>query len=188
MNYNLKRCAWAQTNELLIAYHDTEWGVPVHDDRHLFEMINLEGAQAGLSWLTILARREGYRKAFDNFDAQKIIDYDAKKQLALLQDTGIIRNRLKIAAVIENARAYLATQASEGSLDAYLWSFAGGKQLTQAQATLAVKISQSMSKDLKKRGFRFVGPTTCYAFMEAVGLINDHVSDCFRYKELLPHG
>lgn len=174
------RCEWAETSELMMAYHDTEWGVPVHDDRLLFEMLILEGAQAGLSWHTILARREGYRKAFDNFDAETIAHYDDAKREALLKDEGIIRNRLKINAAIENARACLSVQRKYGSLDAYLWSFTGGKQLTQADQPLAVEISERISKDLKKSGFRFVGPTICYAFMQAVGIINDHSPECFR--------
>jgi len=178
------RCQWAATNELLMAYHDKEWGIPVHDDRLLFEILNLEGAQAGLSWLTILTRRDNYRKAFDNFDVQKIAQYDDTKQVELLQDAGIIRNRLKINAVRENARACLAIQQKHGSLDAYLWSFAGDKKLTQATPELAADVSKQLSKQLKKDGFRFVGPTTCYAFMQAIGMMNDHSPECFRYKEL----
>jgi DNA-3-methyladenine glycosylase I len=177
------RCAWADANDLLASYHDEEWGVPVHDDRLLFEMLNLEGAQAGLSWLTILMRRDGYRRAFDNFDAEEITRYDDDKRAALLQDQGIIRNRLKVGAVIENAKACLATR-QHGSLDAYLWSFVHGKQLTPGDRPLAVAASRHMSTDLKKKGFRFVGPTTCYSFMQAVGMINDHSAECFRYGEL----
>jgi DNA-3-methyladenine glycosylase I len=178
-----KRCEWANSSELMAAYHDEQWGVPVHDDRLLFEMLNLEGAQAGLSWLTILTRRDNYRKAFDNFDAKKIARYDEQKRAALLQDAGIIRNRLKINAVIENAKACLAAQQKHGSLDAYLWSFVAGKQLTQADQQQATEISKQMSKALKKDGFRFVGPTTCYAYMQAVGMINDHEPVCFRYGD-----
>ena len=174
------RCSWAETNDLLRTYHDTEWGVPVHDDRLLFEMLNLEGAQAGLSWLTILARRDNYRRAFDNFDAAKIAQYDEAKRAALLQDEGIIRNRLKVNSFIENAKATLAMQQKHGSLDKYLWSFIGDKQLTQANHEQAAEISKLMSKQLKKDGFRFVGSTTCYAFMQAVGMMNDHVPECFR--------
>ena len=174
------RCSWANGSELMAAYHDTEWGVPVHDDRLLFEMLNLEGAQAGLSWLTILTRRNGYRKAFDNFDSEKIAQYDENKRATLLQDKGIIRNRLKINAVIENAKATLAAKEKHGSLGVYLWSFVFGKQLTHADEAEAIEISKEMSKDLKKNGFRFVGPTTCFAFMQAVGMINDHSPECFR--------
>jgi len=165
----LHRCSWAESNPLLAEYHDTVWGVPVHDDQLLFEMLNLEGAQAGLSWLTVLKRREGYRKAFDNFNTKKIITYDDTKRAALMQDEGIIRNRLKINAVIENAKAFLAAQKEWGSFDNYIWQFTD-KDL--------------MSKDLKKRGFRFVGPTICYAFMQAIGIVNDHTPDCFRYKQV----
>ena len=179
----VKRCAWAETNKLLAAYHDEEWGVAVHDDRLLFEMLNLEGAQAGLSWLTILTRRQNYRHAFDNFDAKKIARYDETKRATLLQDQSIIRNRLKVNAFIENAKACLAIQQKHGSLDAYLWSFIPAKQLAQADHVQAAEISNKMSKQLKKAGFRFVGPTTCYAFMQAVGMMNDHASDCFRYND-----
>jgi len=179
-----RRCKWAETNELLKAYHDTEWGVPVHDDRLLFEMLSLEGAQAGLSWLTILARRKNYVRAFDNFDAQKIAQYGEIKRAALLQDEGIIRNRLKVNAFIENAKAMLAVQKARGSLDTYLWSYIGDQKLAQANHDQAISISMQMSKGLKKDGFRFVGPTTCYAFMQAVGMMNDHSPDCFRYKLL----
>lgn len=161
------RCSWAEGNELMAAYHDTEWGVPTHDDRLLFEMLNLEGAQAGLSWLTILKRRDTYRKAFDNFDAKKIVTYTDAKRAQLMQDTGIIRNRLKINAVIENAKAFLTAQNEWGSFDRYVWQFAD---------------KDAMSKDLKKRGFRFVGPTICYAFMQATGMVDDHSPDCFRRK------
>jgi DNA-3-methyladenine glycosylase I len=159
------RCTWANGSELMAAYHDTEWGVPVHDDRLLFEILNLEGAQAGLSWLPILTRRNGYRAAFDNFDPEKIAQYDESKRTTLLQDTRIIRNRLKINAVIENAKATLVAKEKHGSLDAYLWSFVSGKQITHADESEATAISKKMSKDLKKNGFRFVGPTTCFAFM-----------------------
>jgi DNA-3-methyladenine glycosylase I len=181
-NDKLIRCAWAETNDLLTAYHDKEWGVPVHDDRHLFEMLNLEGAQAGLSWLTILTRRDNYRKAFDNFDVKKIVQYDDAKRAALLQDAGIIRNRLKINAVIENAKACIAIQQKHGSLDAYLWNYMQGKQLTYVDQAFAAEISEQMSKGLKKDGFRFMGPTTCFAFMQAVGMINDHTPECFRHE------
>lgn len=178
------RCKWAATNPLLMAYHDEEWGVPVHDDRQLFEMLNLEGAQAGLSWLTILTKRDNYREAFDNFDAQKIARYDEDTRANLLQNEGIIRNRLKVNAFIENAKATIAMRQKHGSLDAYLWSFIGDKKLTQATHELAANISKRMSKQLKKDGFRFVGPTTCNAFMQAVGMMNDHEVSCFRFKEV----
>lgn len=185
MKKDKKRCAWATTNDLLIAYHDTQWGVLLHDDQLLFEMLNLEGAQAGLSWLTILARRDNYRKAFDNFDAAKIARYDEAKRAALLQDKGIIRNRLKVNAFIENAKATLAIQAKHGSLNAYLWGFVGDRHLTHIDHVLAAEISKRMSKQLKKDGFRFVGPTICYAFMQVVGMINDHEPTCFRYREIM---
>jgi len=179
-SHSKPRCKWAESNELFIPYHDNEWGVPVHDDRLLFEMLNLEGAQAGLSWLTILKKRNGYRKAFANFDARKLIRYNRRKKAALMRDPGIVRNRLKINAVVENARAFLAVQREFGSFDKYVQQFAaatspGGKHN-------GVALSVQMSKDLAKRGFRFVGPTICYAFMQAVGLVNDHSKDCFRRK------
>jgi DNA-3-methyladenine glycosylase I len=174
-----KRCGWAEASELMAGYHDNEWGVPVRDDRLLFEMLNLEGAQAGLSWQTILSRRKNYRRAFDNFDAKKIAQYNEAKQAQLLQDEGIIRNRLKINAVIENAKAYLSVEQEFGSFTAYIWSFVHNKPLTRADQHTAVEVSKQMSKDLKKRGFRFVGPTTCFAYMQAVGLINDHEPGCF---------
>lgn len=180
----LLRCSWSETNKLLMTYHDKEWGVPVHDDRHLFEMLCLEGAQAGLSWQAILARRDNYRRAFDSFDAQKVARYNDEKRAMLLQDEGIIRNRLKVIAFIENAKAALAMQQEHGSLDAYLWAFIGNQKLTQATHDQAAAVSQPMSKRLKKDGFRFVGPTICYSFMQAVGMMNDHESQCFRYKEL----
>lgn len=162
--------------------------MPVHDDRKLFEMLILEGAQAGLSWLTILKRREGYRAAFDHFDAKKVARYDKKKCAALLKDPGIIRNRLKIAAAIDNARAFLAVQKEHGTFDRYIWSFVGGKPKRQRRKS-GEKIpaqtpeAEAMSRDLKKRGFRFVGPTICYAFMQAVGMVDDHATDCFRAKD-----
>ena len=182
------RCSWCPTdNPLYIEYHDKEWGVPVHDDRHLFEMLILEGAQAGLSWLTILRRRDGYRAAFDHFDARKIARYDAKKAAALMQDAGIIRNRLKISATIDNARAFLVVQKEHGTFDRYIWSFIGGKPKRnhrQPGERLPAQTAEAeaMSRDLKKRGFRFVGPTICYAFMQAVGMVDDHDADCFRAK------
>ena len=184
------RCAWCPPDDpLYIQYHDEEWGVPVHDDRLLFEMLILEGAQAGLSWRTILGRRETYRAAFDGFDARKIARYDAKKAAALMKDPGIIRNRLKIAATIDNARAFLAVQKEFGSFDKYIWSFVGGKtqrnpRVTREPLPTQTPEAEAMSRDLKKRGFRFVGPTICYAFMQAVGMVNDHAADCFRARKV----
>jgi DNA-3-methyladenine glycosylase I len=183
------RCSWAgATDPLMIAYHDEEWGVPNHDDRHFFEMLTLEGAQAGLNWRTILYKRDGYRRAFDNFDARKVARYDARKVRSLLADPGIVRNRLKVASTVDNARAFLAVQKEFGSFDAYIWSFVGGKPVVnswQRLSQIPAKTAQSdaMSKDLKKRGFRFVGSTICYAFMQATGLVNDHAVDCFRYRK-----
>ncbi len=183
------RCSWCPAdNSLYIQYHDEEWGVPVHDDRLLFEMLILEGAQAGLSWLTILKRRESYREAFDHFDAKKIARYDKKKEASLMQDPGIIRNRLKIAATIDNAKAFLATQKEHGTFDRYIWSFVGGKTMRNPRGNAEPLPAQTaeaeaMSKDLKKRGFRFVGATICYAFMQAVGMVDDHSADCFRAKK-----
>jgi DNA-3-methyladenine glycosylase I len=174
-----RRCAWAESHELLTPYHDDEWGYPVHDDRKLFEMLNLEGAQAGLSWLTVLKRRENYRKAFDRFNAKKIAKYNATKKSALMKNEGIIRNRLKINAVIENARSFLAVQKEFGSFDRYIWGFSGGKTAPKKEA---LAVSQTMSKDLRKRGFRFVGATICYAFMQATGMVNDHSEECFRNR------
>jgi DNA-3-methyladenine glycosylase I len=182
---NVTRCAWCTGDSDYMRYHDEEWGVPVHDDRRLFEMLILEGAQAGLSWLTILKRRKTYRAAFDNFDAKKIARYDARKVAALLADPGIIRNRLKVAAAIENAKAFLAVQKEFGSFDKFLWQFVGGQPLVNRPAGLGdiparTEISDAMSRELKKRGFKFVGSTICYAFMQAVGMVNDHAADCFR--------
>lgn len=183
------RCAWAGQDPLYLAYHDDEWGVPVHDDRTLFEFLILEGAQAGLSWSTILRKRQNYRRAFDNFDAAKIARYDARKVGRLLSNPGIVRNQKKVEAAIQNARAFLAVQRELGSFDAYIWQFVGGRPKRNAWKTLGqipARTSQSevMSKDLIKRGFRFVGPTICYAFMQAVGMVNDHVVSCFRYQEI----
>jgi DNA-3-methyladenine glycosylase I len=182
------RCGWAKT-DLSIAYHDAEWGVPVHDDRALFEFLVLEGAQAGLSWETILRKRAAYRVAFDRFEIATVSGYGDRKTQALLADSGIVRNRLKIAAAIGNARAALAVQRECGSLDAYLWSFVGGRPRTNDWRTpedvpARTPEAEAMSKDLVRRGFRFVGPTICYAFMQAVGMVNDHVVGCFRHKEL----
>jgi DNA-3-methyladenine glycosylase I len=176
------RCTWAESNELLIPYHDNEWGVPVHDDRLLFEMLNLEGAQAGLSWLTILKKRENYRRAFNDFSATAIEKYTAAKQASLLRDEGIVRNRLKIKAVVDNAKAFLAVQREWGSFDEYIWTFVAGNPLIGAKRKNARAISELLSRDLKKRGFRFVGATICYAFMQAVGIVNDHSPRCFRAK------
>lgn len=182
------RCPWAQ-GEQYVAYHDLEWGVPVHDDRLLFEFLILEGAQAGLSWVTILKKRENYRAAFDQFDPAAIARYGEKKQAALMANAGIVRNRLKIAAAVQNAQAFLATQAEFGSFDAYIWDFVGGKPKQNARRKLqdvpaSTAESDAMSKDLKRRGYKFVGSTICYAFMQAVGMVNDHLVDCFRHREL----
>jgi len=183
----MKRCGWVRT-ELSIAYHDKEWGVPQHDDRILFEFLILEGAQAGLSWETILRKRENYRRAFDNYDARRIAHYDRPKMDALLADSGIIRNRLKISAAVENARAFLAVQEEFGSFEAYVWQFVHGRPKKNRWESPVVPAhtveSDRMSQDLKRRGFRFVGPTICYAFMQAVGMVNDHEKDCFRYREI----
>jgi DNA-3-methyladenine glycosylase I len=183
-----KRCAWPKA-ELDVEYHDREWGVPVHDDRLLFELLILEGAQAGLSWSTILKKRESYRAAFDGFNAKKIARYDEKKVAELMGNPGIVRNRLKIAATIRNAEAFLKVQKQFGSFDKYIWEFVGGKPIVNRRKTLAdipprTEESDAMSKDLLKRGFKFVGSTICYAFMQAVGMVNDHTVDCFRYREL----
>jgi DNA-3-methyladenine glycosylase I len=178
------RCDWANTDELLKRYHDEEWGVPVHNDRLLFEMLNLEGAQAGLSWLTVLKKREGYLRAFDSFNAAKIANYDAAKKAKLLKNASIIRNRLKINAVTENARAFLLLLKQFESFDKFIWQYVDGEPLTQRDRKKAVQISERMSKELKKRGFRFVGPTICFAFMQAIGMINDHTATCFRAKEV----
>lgn len=183
------RCGWAK-GELDVVYHDTEWGVPVHDDRQLFEFLILEGAQAGLSWSTVLKKRAHYREVFDQFDIAKIAAYDASKVEALLADPGIIRNRLKVQAAIGNARATLEVQAKYGSLDAFLWQFVQGTpqinhRLSLAEVPAKTALSDQMSKTLLKHGFKFVGSTICYAFMQAVGMVNDHVVDCFRHAELL---
>ena len=174
------RCAWAEGSPLLRDYHDQEWGVAVHDDRRLFEMLNLEGAQAGLSWQTILARRDGYRAAFDGFDPVKVAAYDDARKAALVADVRIIRNRLKVAAAVENARACLRVQAEHGSLDAFLWGLVDDRTLVRPDEATADSVSKHMSKTLKKAGFRFVGPTICYAFMQAVGMVDDHEPNCFR--------
>ncbi len=181
------RCPWAGETKIYQDYHDKEWGVPVHDDRVLFEMINLEGAQAGLSWLTVLKKRETYREAFDNFDAKKIARYGDRKVAELLANPGIIRNRLKVAATIGNAKAFLEVQKEFGTFDRYIWQFVGGKTIRHKRHSMADAIdrtaeSDAMSKDLKKRGFKFVGTTICYAFMQAVGMVDDHLDICFRRK------
>jgi DNA-3-methyladenine glycosylase I len=185
----VKRCDWVGADPLYLAYHDQEWGVPLHDDRRLFEMLILEGAQAGLSWITILRKRDSYRQAFDNFEAAKIAAYDEGKIETLLADPGIVRNRRKVEAAILNARACLAVQQEFGTFDAYIWQFVGGRPRQNTWRTLSeipaqTPESEAMSKDLLKRGFKFVGPTICYAFMQATGLVNDHTVDCFRYKEM----
>ena len=183
------RCHWAQ-KQINIPYHDEEWGVPVHNDRILFEFLILEGAQAGLSWDVILAKRARYREVLDDFNAEKIARYDKRKVQALLKDPGIIRNRLKIAATISNAQAFLEVQNEFGTFDSYLWRFVDGKPIQNAwkqhkQVPAKTKESDAMSKDLQRRGFRFVGSTICYAFMQATGMVNDHTVDCFRYAEVL---
>lgn len=182
----IMRCAWAGDDPLYRQYHDEEWGMPVHDDRHLFEMLNLEGAQAGLSWRTILYKRQNYRAAFDQFDAATIAGYDEDKIAALLSDPGIVRNRLKVRAVVRNAQAFLRTQAEFGSFDRFIWQFVGGAPIVNTWHSLSeipaqTVEAQAMSKELKRRGFTFVGPTICYAFMQAVGMVNDHTVECFRH-------
>jgi DNA-3-methyladenine glycosylase I len=186
---NPTRCGWSVSDPLYISYHDEEWGVPLHDDRKLFEMLILEGAQAGLSWITILKKRENYRKAFDRFNAKKIAGYDARKKRELLSNAGIVRNRLKIDATISNAQAFLAVQKEFGSFDAYIWQFVGGEPKVNRWKSLKeippkTPESDAMSKDLKLRGFRFVGSTICYAFMQAVGMVNDHITPCFRRTQV----
>jgi DNA-3-methyladenine glycosylase I len=183
-----QRCSWAAT-PAMIAYHDAEWGVPQHDDRVLFEFLILEGAQAGLSWSTILAKRDEYRRAFSNFNPKTIARYDATKLKQLMANAGIVRNQLKISAAVQNARAFLAAQKEFGSFDSYIWQFVGGKPIVNAlsassQIQAQTAESDKMSRDLLKRGFKFVGPTICYAFMQAVGMVNDHLVNCFRYKEI----
>jgi DNA-3-methyladenine glycosylase I len=185
---NPTRCPWA-TNDLSIRYHDEEWGLPTHDDTTLFEFLILEGAQAGLSWDTILKKRENYRTAFDHFNPKKIARYDRRKVQSLLNDAGIIRNRLKIASAIQNAKAFLKVQDEFGSFDAYIWQVTGGAPIVNARRSMnqvpaRAAESDAMSKDLKKRGFSFVGTTICYAFMQAVGIVNDHLTSCFRYSQL----
>ncbi len=183
----IARCAWAGNDPLMITYHDTEWGTPLHDDRALFEFLILEGAQAGLSWLTILRKRENFRRAFDNFDVEKIARYGPDKVAALLADPGIIRNKLKVAAAIQNANCFLAVQQEFGTFDRYMWQFVGGQPKKNAWRTLKdiparTTESDAMSEDLKKRGFKFIGSTICYAHMQATGMVNDHTVDCFRHN------
>jgi len=185
----MKRCDWAGSNPLEIEHHDDEWGVPAHDDRFLFEMLILEGAQSGLSWATILQKRAGYLQAFDNFDAQKIAKYSTKKIERLLQNTDIVRNKLKINATVENAKRFLEVQNEYGSFNAYIWSFVDGKPVNNAwkkasDVPTSSPASDEMSKQLKKRGFKFIGGTTCYAYMQAVGMVNDHLVSCFRYPQI----
>ena len=187
-----QRCLWAGDDPLYIAYHDEEWGVPSHDDLHLFEMLNLEGAQAGLSWITILRKRENYRRAFANWNAARIARFNKKDVARLMADAGIVRNRLKIQATIGNAQAFLKVREEFGSLDRYLWQFVGGVPVQNRRRAMRdvpprTPESDIMSRDLKRRGFRFVGSTICYAFMQAVGMVNDHVTSCFRHVELTRH-
>jgi DNA-3-methyladenine glycosylase I len=186
----VKRCAWVpESDPLYLAYHDEEWGVASLDDKHLFEMLTLEGAQAGLSWSTILNKREGYRRAFAGFDPEAVARFQPKDVERLLQDPGIVRNRLKVESAISNARCVLEVQEADGSLAEYLWSFVGGKPIVGkfrkvSEIPAETAESRAMSKDLKRRGFRFVGPTVCYAFMQTTGMVNDHVTSCFRYREV----
>ena len=186
---DLIRCPWAGTDPLVVAYHDEEWGMPVHDDRTLFEFLILEGAQAGLSWSTILRKRDNYRRAFDNFDPAAVAAYGEEKIAALLADPGIVRNRLKVRAAVRNAAAFLKVQEEFGSFDAYVWRFVGGRPIVNQWQSLRelpaeTAESRALSKDLQKRGFTFVGPTITYALMQAVGLVNDHLVSCFRYQDL----
>lgn len=183
------RCAWAGTDPIYVKYHDTEWGIPLHDDRKLFEFLLLDGFQAGLSWITILKKRSNYRKAFDHFEPGKMAAYDLYKVKELLANKGIIRNRLKIEAASQNAKSFLAVQKEFGSFDKYIWQFTGSQTIKNAWKMMAeipaqTKESVAMSNDLKKRGFKFVGPTICYAFMQAAGMVNDHIVDCFRYSQV----
>jgi len=187
---NKHRCAWAGSDVVYQSYHDTEWGVPSHDDRRLFEFLLLEGAQAGLSWITILRKRENYRAAFDDFDATRIAAYGANKIESLLQDAGIVRNRLKVQSAVINAQKFLDVQKEFGSFDQFIWQFVGGNAMQGRRCSLAdipasTPESDAMSKELKRRGFKFVGSTICYAFMQATGMVNDHTTDCFRHAELL---
>jgi DNA-3-methyladenine glycosylase I len=186
-----RRCEWvADDDPLFVAYHDVEWGVPSHDDRHLFELLTLEGAQAGLSWATILRKREGYRSSFAQFDPGRVARFNRRKIEALLRDPGIVRNRLKVESTVNNAQRVLEVKAERGSFDAYVWQFVDGAPIVSRRRELRdlpseTKESNTMSKDLKQRGFRFIGSTVCYSFMQAAGLVNDHVTSCFRYRELV---
>jgi DNA-3-methyladenine glycosylase I len=185
----VKRCPWCGTDPTYVAYHDEEWGVPMHDDRHLFEMLILEGAQAGLSWSTILHKREAYRKAFAGFDPAKVARFDSRKKAQLLSNTGIVRNRLKIDAAVTNAKQFLAIQDERGSFADYAWSFVGGAPIQNRRKTIeevpaTTEISEALSKDLAKRGFKFVGSTIMYSFMQAVGMVNDHLTTCFRHRQV----
>jgi DNA-3-methyladenine glycosylase I len=191
--HDISRCAWCGAEPYYVAYHDTEWGVPLHDERALFEFLTLEGAQAGLSWSTILKKREGYRRAFDNFDAERIARYGEADVARLLADAGIVRNRLKVASTIANARATLAIREEFGGLDAYFWRFVDGRPIQNAwtelsQVPASTPLSDTISRDLKKRGFKFVGSTIVYAHMQATGMVNDHLVSCFRYRELAEMG
>jgi DNA-3-methyladenine glycosylase I len=186
----MKRCEWAGDEPLYLDYHDNQWGVPLHDDQELFEMLILEGAQAGLSWRTILTKRENYRAAFDRFDPNKVAAYDEIKIQELLNNPGIVRNKLKVRAAVTNAQAFLEVQDEFGSFDEFIWGFVDHKPIVNRWVTLReipaiTPEAEAMSKDLKQRGFKFVGPTICYAFMQAVGMVNDHTVDCFRYQQLL---
>ena len=188
-----ERCDWAGDDPLYIAYHDQEWGQPVHEERELFELLILEGAQAGLSWITILRKRENYRAAFDRFDPEKVARYDQARIEALLQDEGIIRNRLKINSAVQNAQAFLQVQEEFGSFDRYIWGFVDHTPIqngweTMRQIPASTPLSEQISKDLKKRGFNFVGPTIVYAYMQSIGMVNDHITSCFRYQEIKNSG
>lgn len=185
----ITKCPWALSDSLSEHYHDEQWGVPVHDDQLLFEMLLLEGAQAGLSWVTILKKRPAYRELFDHFDAQKIARYDDRKFTELMQNPAIIRNRLKISAMIQNARTFLDTQEQFGTFERFIWQFSEGEVIqnswqSMSEVPVSTKTSEAMSKALRRQGFKFVGPTICYAYMQAVGIVNDHLVDCFRYSQL----
>ncbi len=185
----MKRCSWVKHGKIEEDYHDKEWGVPVYDDRLLFEFLVLEGAQAGLSWITVLKKRDRYREVFDNFEVQKIVRYDERKIEVLLGDSGIIKNKRKIRSVLTNAKAFVEIQREFGSFARFIWDFTGGRPIQNRWKTFAeipakTEVSEAMSKALKKRGFSFVGPTICYAFMQAVGMVNDHTTDCFRHEEI----
>ncbi len=187
---DIKRCGWCGEDPLYVAYHDDEWGVPVYDDRTLFEFLILEGAQAGLSWSTILNKRDGYRRAFDGFDAEKVAHFDATKIAALLTDPGIVRNQLKVASAVSNAQAFLRVREEWGSFSDYIWSFVDGRPIQNQWRALSeipakTPLAEAISKDLKKRGFGFVGPTIVYAHMQATGMVNDHLVDCFRYPQIV---